>query len=167
LLWLLGVLAAVGVLTLPLMLAYAGEDEQGTPILPTTTAEQPPLVESTPVDLAKLEVNNQDLFPLLGGSLRSVANFQVKGASVPVISVVKGDVFWVGRKGQQLLVRVNLKSEPPPKVKAGQLADFVGPLRKNPEGGPQTLGVSEADSAEVLSLQGYHAWVSIGDLTLH
>jgi hypothetical protein len=129
-----------------------------TDSVPATTPGGP-----EPPEPGTLVVDNRNLFPALSGSLASFANQQVEGAQLRVIEVNGTSSFWVGRsRGQRLLVVLNLKGEPFPQLREGQLVDFIGPIQAN----AGTYGVTDPQSAALLERQGHHAFVSVFDLKL-
>jgi hypothetical protein len=179
-------LAAIGVLAVAVV-AFAAvqlfddDDESGSGTTTPTFAEatQPPataatspqltLTESVPVttpggpeppDPAVLVAGSVDLFPELSGSLAPYANQQVEGKRLEVIEVNGTSSLWVGRdRAQRLLVVLNLKGQPFPEVREGQLVDLVGQLRPNNGNHGETDPQSEA----LLERQGHHAFVSVFD----
>ena len=62
-----------------------------------------------------LETAEGDLYPLLPGSLARLGAAQVTARSVPLLSVVGKEVFWVGEsKTKRILVHVRTKGRPAP-----------------------------------------------------
>ena len=113
-------------------------------------------------DSGVLEVADSDLYPSLNGSLQAFANQQVEGTAVPVVAVNGEQSFWVGRPDQRLLVVLNLKGEPFPRLAVGQRVDLVGMISAN----QAEYGVTDRASQALLAQQGHHALVSVFDLDL-
>ena len=92
----------------------------------------------------------------------------MRGTSVNIVQVEGTDGFWAGRSAKQrILVKLNLKGGKPPKLEAGQRADFVGQLMSAQGKSPILLGVKEKSGQRVLQKQGVYILVSAGDLKLH
>ena len=92
----------------------------------------------------------------------------MRGKSVNIVQVEGTDGFWAGRGAKQrILVKLNLKGGKPPKLEAGQRADFVGQLMSAQGKSPILLGVKEKSGQRVLQKQGVYILVSTGDLKLH
>jgi len=114
-----------------------------------------------------LGVGERDLYPLLAASLSRYTPNQVRGKSVNIVQVEGTDGFWAGRGvKQRILVKLNLKGGKPPKLEAGQRADFVGQLMSAQGKNPILLGVKEKSGQRVLQNQGVYLLVSAGDLKL-
>jgi hypothetical protein len=114
-----------------------------------------------------LGVGARDLYPLLAASLSRYTPNQVRGKSVNIVRVEGTDGFWAGRGvKQRILVKLNLKGGKPPKLEAGQRADFVGQLMSAQGKNPILLGVKEKSGQRVLQKQGVYILVSAGDLKL-
>jgi hypothetical protein len=139
---------------------------------PTTTSPQLTLTQTVPAttpggpeppELGTLVVGDRNLLPALSDSLASYAFQQVQGAGQQVIEVNGTSSFWAGRsRGQRLLVVLNLKGEPFPQLREGQLVDFIGQIQPN-EG---DYGETDPQSRALLERQGHHAFVSVLDLEL-
>jgi hypothetical protein len=184
-------LAAIGVLAVAVVAFGAvqllGDDDDGdnagtTPATVTeirlrtvvTTAPELTLTESVPAttpggpeppdpEPGTLRIGRTDLYPALEGSLAGFANQQVEGKRVEVLGVNGSSSLWVGRReGRQLLVVVNLKGQPFPRVQEGRLVDLVGQIRPN----QGNHGVTDAQGRAILERQGHHAFVSVLDLKL-
>lgn len=182
-------LAAIGVLAVAVIAfgavqAFDDDDDggnaatdgamSGLTAAPTTTSPQLTLTESVPQttpggpeppagEPGALEVAGNDLYPSLGGSLQGFANQQVEGTAVPVVAVNGEQSFWVGRPGaQRLLVVLNLKGEPFPRLEPGSRVDLIGMIQPN----QGEYGVSDAAGKALLARQGHHAFVSVFDLDL-
>ena len=108
-----------------------------------------------------LGVGERDLYPLLAASLSRYTPNQVRGKSVNIVQVEGTDGFWAGRSAKQrILVKLNLKGGKPPKLEAGQRADFVGQLMSAQGKNPILLGVKEKSGQRVLQKQGVYILVS-------
>jgi hypothetical protein len=139
-----------------------------TSATPTTTP-QLTLTESVPQttpggpeppERAALVVRAQDFFPELEENLAPHVSQQVEGKRLRVIEVNDKASIWVGRSRQQrLLVVLNLKRQPFPEVRAGQLVDLVGQIRPN----RGNHGETDPQSQALLERQGHHAFVSVQD----
>jgi hypothetical protein len=128
--------------------------------VPATTPGGPEPPDPEP---GTLRVGWTDLYPALEGSLAGFANQQVEGKRVEVLGVNGSSSLWVGRReGRQLLVVVNLKGQPFPRVQEGRLVDLVGQIRPN----QGNHGVTDAQGRAILERQGHHAFVSVLDLKL-
>jgi hypothetical protein len=134
-----------------------------------TTSPRLTLTESVPLtnpggpegDPGVLEAGGSDLYPSLGGSLESFAGEQVEGTAVPVVAVNGESSLWVGRPGnQRLLVVLNLKGEPFPRLQIGDRVDLIGIIQPN----QSEYGVTDARSKALIARQGHHALVSLFDL---
>jgi hypothetical protein len=131
----------------------------------TTPVPAPP---SSKGNRLLLGVGARDLYPLLAASLSRYTPNQVRGKSVNIVRVEGTDGFWAGRGAKQrILVKLNLKGGKPPKLVAGQRADFVGQLMSAEGKSPILLGVKEKSGQRVLQKQGVYILVSTGDLKLH
>ncbi len=131
----------------------------------TTPIPEPP---SSKGNRLLLGVGARDLYPLLAASLSRYTPNQVRGKSVNIVRVEGTDGFWAGRGGnQRILVKLNLKGSKPPKLEAGQRADFVGQLMSAQGKSPILRGVKEKSGQRVLQNQGVYILVSVGDLKLH
>jgi hypothetical protein len=172
-------LAAIGVLAVAVVAFGAVQvfdDDDGGGAAPTgETASRSPqltLTESVPATTpggpeppegSRLVVGDRNLFPALSGSLASYANQQVEGEGLQVIEVNGTSSLWAGRsRSQRLLVVLNLKGEPFPQLREGQLVDFIGQIQPNAD----TYGETDPQSAALLERHGHHAFVSVFDLKL-
>jgi hypothetical protein len=176
-------LAAIGVLAVAVVAFGAVQvfdDDGGSatdsptsgPTSARTTSPQLTLTESVPLtnpggpeppagDPGALEADGRDLYPSLGGSLESFAGEQVEGTAVPVVAVNGESSLWVGRPGnQRLLVVLNLKGEPFPRLQVGDRVDLIGMIQPN----QGEYDVTDARSKALLARQGHHAFVSVFDL---
>jgi len=184
-LWALGAIVLIGIGILIAVRAFGDDDNPATPTVltdnprltgtdaaPTVPGITDSIPETTPGGPepdpqgrgGTLLVNGSDLYPFLSGSLLRVANTQVEGTSVPVVEVVDGRSFWVGRsKAQRLLVVLNLKGKTAPEVTPGQKVQFVGQIVDSAGG---DHGVTDDEGLQLLRRQGHHASVSAFDLKL-
>ena len=64
-------------------------------------------------------------------------------------------------------MKINLKGKQPPRVQAGQQADFVGHLAKAKAKDASDARRQGEDGGPVLQNQGAYVIVSVGDLKLH
>jgi hypothetical protein len=132
---------------------------------PSATTPTPALPSSKANHLL---LGKRNLYPLLAGSLVPYVPNQVTGKSVNVVQIAGIDSFWAGRNAKQrILVQINLKGKRPPRLHAGQQADFVGHLVKTKPTDKSMLGVKEKSGGPVLRNQGVYVIVSVGDLKLH
>ena len=127
-----------------------------------------PVPATPPSKGNRLLLGERDLYPLLAASLSRYLPNQVRGKSVKIVRVEGTDGFWAGRGvKQRILVKLNLKGGKPPKLVAGQRADFVGQLMSAQGKNPILLGVKEKSGQRMLQKQGVYILVSTGDLKLH
>jgi hypothetical protein len=163
-----------------LLAASCGDKDKGSSATPTTTASTPTSTISTgpsgttpipalPSSKAnRLRLGKRDLYPLLAGNLSKFVPDQVRGTSVNVVQVAGIDSFWAGRNAKQrILVKISLKGQPPPRLQAGQQADFVGHLASAKAADASKLGVKDKTGQPVLQNQGVYVVVSVDDLKLH
>jgi hypothetical protein len=162
-----------------LFAAGCGDKDKGSKAAPATTASTTSTVSTgpsgtTPIPARpsskanRLRLDKRDLYPLLAGSLAKYVPNQVTGRSVDVVQVAGIDSFWAGRSPKQrILVKIELKGKSPPRLEAGQRADFVGHLAKAKAADASRLGVKEKTGQPVLQNQGVYVVVSVRDLKLH
>ena len=157
-----------------LLAASCGDKDKGSDATKTTasTISTGPS-ETTPIPALpsskgnRLRIGKRDLYPLLAGNLSKFVPDQVRGTSVNVVQVAGIDSFWAGRNAKQrILVKISLKGKPPPRLQAGQQADFVGHLASAKAGDASKLGVKDKTGRPVLQNQGVYVVVSVDDLTL-
>ena len=65
-----------------------------------------------------------------------------------------------------LLIHINLKGQPTPKIHTGQKVGIIGQLTANPPDAAKQLGVTNSADKRMLGRQGAYLVVSIGDLKL-
>lgn len=107
-------------------------------------------------------------YPLITGKdLSGYVTGQVEGPKVKILSIVAPDAFWFGKgRNQRVLVHINLKGQPTPKIHAGQTVGIIGQLTAAPPDAAKQLGVTDSADKAFLTRQGAYVEVSIGDLKL-
>ena len=130
--------------------------------LPTPTV---PTGKATSGGKARLETEDRNLLPLVGGSIARFAPTQVEGKSLRVVALAGPESFWAGRsRGQRILVKMRLKGTEPPKIVVGRDVEFIGTLTVLP-GDAGALGVANSSDKALLQRQGAYVDASVADVT--
>ena len=112
---------------------------------------------SAAVGSDRLTASGSDLFAT--GALRGHIGQTATGTRVRVASVVADEAFWVGSGTSQVLVHLTpaargTDGESPYKVKAGDLVDLSGTVRRTTPSTASDLGITAAEGAQRLQSEG-------------
>lgn len=118
------------------------------------------------VPVSDLTVDGPSPVPLRAGRLAAYVGKTVTARGAPVQSVVADEGFWVGQSvTDRVWVQLELAPgrESPLHVRAGDVVDFRAAVVANPPGFARRVGVTAAEGAAQLEVQGAHLAVN-GDL---
>ena len=156
---LLGLLGLAVVIALIALLSGAGGGDGGGAASTQPTA---PTVERPTPTAGTLSADGEELLPVPDGGASDFAGRGAEGTGVEVVEVNRGEGFWVGTSQEERVyveyggdVGETEQGSESFEPRVGDKVNLKGEVRPAPEEPGQTLNITDAEDARLLTQQGF------------